>query len=181
MIINSILKLCSTIYWHCNYGHRYIMFGVKWRLIRECRVKHVLRPVTHLTADLLGHGAVFWPDITPLGPEHKLLQEYLGLPPSGGGVSDGDGTVSGGGGGGDYGGGVSGTNGGTRDSGGGNSDTAGGSDDGNVDGSGGASLLSAESGQLIIDRVRCWDALRMAWVLNAHPVMYTILHGDKVL
>ena len=47
------------------------------------------------------------------------------------------------------------------------------------DGEGGAEPLSAESGQMVVDRYRSWDALRIAWVLNAHPVVYTLLHGDK--
>ena len=39
--------------------------------------------------------------------------------------------------------------------------------------------LSAESGQLLVARDACLQALRAAWILNAHPVTYKLLHGDK--
>jgi len=42
-----------------------------------------------------------------------------------------------------------------------------------------SSVLSAESGQLVLARRKCLDALRVAWVLNAHPATYALLHGDK--
>lgn len=42
-------------------------------------------------------------------------------------------------------------------------------------------VWEAESGQLVVDRRRSWLPLRIAWVLNAHPVSYTLLHGDKDL
>jgi len=40
-------------------------------------------------------------------------------------------------------------------------------------------LLSAESGQLLVARDACLQALRAAWVFNAHSVSYNLLHGDK--
>jgi hypothetical protein len=40
-------------------------------------------------------------------------------------------------------------------------------------------FLSAESGQLVLIRSRCMVALRVAWIFNAHPVIYSMLHGDK--
>ena len=42
-----------------------------------------------------------------------------------------------------------------------------------------APRLQAESGQVVVRRSRCLGPLRLAWVLNAHPVAYTLLHGDK--
>ena len=32
---------------------------------------------------------------------------------------------------------------------------------------------------MVVDTVRARAAVRAAWVLNAHPVVYTLLHGDK--
>jgi hypothetical protein len=41
-------------------------------------------------------------------------------------------------------------------------------------GAGGAGEASAETGQLVVVRASCLLALRAAWILNAHPVVYTV-------
>lgn len=39
----------------------------------------------------------------------------------------------------------------------------------------------ADSGQVLIDRVRHYDVLQWMWLLNSHTeVMYKAMHGDKV-
>lgn len=45
-----------------------------------------------------------------------------------------------------------------------------------------AEEAATESGQVLIHRRaswQTWHALKLAWVLNAHPVTYNLLHGDK--
>jgi hypothetical protein len=99
---------------------------------------------------------LFWPDIMERGKGHRAVRDALGLllnETGGAAVPGSSGSGSGGGGGG---------------------------------GSGAAAAaaaaaldLAAESGQMVVDTVRARAAVRAAWVLNAHPVVYTLLHGDK--
>lgn len=46
---------------------------------------------------------------------------------------------------------------------------------------GDASHRMAESGQVLLDRVRHFDVLQWLWLLNSHTeVVYKAVHGDKV-
>jgi len=42
------------------------------------------------------------------------------------------------------------------------------------------SELAWESGQVVVDKARCWAALQVAWHMNDHSdVFYQLVHGDK--
>ena len=106
-------------------------------------------------------GTLFWPDIMECGEAHQVVRDALGLNPIASIVT------------------------GTSEASAAKKTEPGG--DGEKaqptarpsELQGATSILAAESGQLVVDRTRHLLALRAAWVLNAHPIVYTLLHGDK--